>query len=191
MSSLLVLALLCCRSSSHYYVDVPVLSEDDENVPCHGYGGPRDRRLRCDPSPHQIVFDSNNRDQTSKQKRNLIIFDVDLTILESMHGFHAAIPPEYRQNGTQFLFKEDMNLEMMFVENPCPFSVLFRNHFLDILEYIHTDFGFSADIVLYTRARCDYAMEIALGIIKCYNLKYNNDSDNLGMFCIHSPSAQL
>ena len=164
------------ESSKHYD---PVFDRENGYVSaCHRYGGPGDQNLRCDSSPNQIVF---NSDQQCQQKQNLIVFDIDLTILESARGFHDAIPLKYRQNGTHCFSHEDIGLDMMFIQSPCPYSVVFRHRFLDVLEYIHTNL-FSADLVLYTRARWEYALEIAVGITRYYNLKYNNDSDHTGSF---------
>ena len=167
---------LVAQSSRHY--DPVVEQHSAPSVACHRYGAPKDSTLRCDDSPRQVIFKS---DRQSQQKRNLLIFDIDSTILEASSGFHASIPPLLRRNGTQCLTQSDLDLDLLFLQQPSPFSIVFRNRFLDLLEYLHFGDGFSADLVLYTRATSDYALEIAVGIVKGYNAKFSTAQTDLGL----------
>ena len=144
---------------------------------------------KCESSPHQIVFRSESIDQ----KRNLIIFDLDQTILESVEGFHEAVPSKYHHNRAgnefnalcdpsqdfEFVRSRNAKLDLLLLHKPRNFSIVFRKHFFDVLEYIHTDHSFSADIVMYTRAGSMYAQQVTLGITEIYKTKYHNISDGL------------
>ena len=150
-------------------------------APCHRHYGPEDTSLRCDSSHHQIIFPADKSEiRKSKQKRNLVVFDIDLTILESMHGFHKALPIEIRENKVRgvnivhTVCSSNTNLELLFMHEPCKYSIVFRRAFFNLLEYFHTDSGFVADLILYTRARPIYAQQVTIGIHQCYNSKYES-----------------
>ena len=180
---------------------VPELNHDNQaeaaNV-CHPIDGPRNQLLRCDSSPNQIIFNSNRHNHTKqKQKLNLIIFDIDLTILESVSGFHRALPSKILQspipNAIHNFCDSSFDLELLFVdvEKPCKYSVVFRKHFFDLLKYIHVGTGYSADLVLYTRARPLYVQQIVRGITKCYNRKYRQNVKNSLVLCIYLPQYNI
>ena len=81
-----------------------------------------------------------------EQKRNLIIFDIDHTILESIQGFHDAIPSKHSliSTGTplSILWHQRKHFELFFIYKPYQLSIVFRKDFLRTLEYIHTNRGF-------------------------------------------------
>ena len=148
---------------------------------CHTNGGPIDTSSRCDSSSQQIVYCSNQ----AKQKRNLIIFDIDLTILEAIPGFHDALPAALQNNAAKFhftpLYNKVLDLNLLLIVcvdisdgEQSRYSIVFRKHFFDLLKYIHFDQAYSADLVLYTRGSPRYARKITLGITECYKAKYPN-----------------
>ena len=141
-----------------------------KRIRCHDNDGPSDLKLRCDSSAHQIVSVSDGH----AQKQNLIIFDIDLTILEAMRGFHAAMPLKVRENTARvslcIFCKKGLGLDLMFIQQP-EYSIVFREHFFQILEYMHSH---STDLVLYTRARPEYAQQVAVGITACFKKVYSN-----------------
>ena len=153
-----------------------------------------DASLHCSSSSQQIVFHSNQ----AKQKQNLIILDIDKTIMESIEGIHEAIPMQFRNNAERFPFSQiyDKSLDLHLLLIVCIFgrmqttkySIVFRKHFFDFLGYIHSDQ--LADLALYTRGRPDYAQQITLGITECYKTKHpnHNISDSL---VVHIHSAYL
>merc|ERR1712173_400294 len=53
-------------------------------------------------------------------------------------------------------------------------GIIFRNHFFELLKYIHSDIGFSADIVIYGDARPTYTKQVSQAIIQCFKTKYPN-----------------
>ena len=160
---------------------------DCDPNPCHEFGGPTDRRLQCDSSPHQILYMPGTKTlQPQQQRPNLIIFDIDQTILESKDGFHEAIPKQIQNVSNNVLVMDpQMSVVLMFMQHPNKFTILFRRHLFEVLKYVHASARFSADLALYTRARYEYAAQIALGINKCYNEKYHNRSDHLSMYPPH------
>ena len=174
----LLLLITFAYSLGNFYDDWA----DGHQSRCH-HDGPRNYDLRCDSSAHQIVIGSN--ESVTKQKQNLIIFDIDHTILESIQGFHDAIPSKHSLSkvDTPFsvLWHRRKHFELLFIHKPRHFSIVFRKHFLRILKYIHTDSGFLADLVLYTRANPNYARLVAQGIAKCYKTKYQSSVN--GLFC--------
>ena len=123
------------------------------------------RSSLCDSSPEQIILVSN---QGRKQKTNLIILDIDLTILESAKGIHEVIKTQK--------FDSSEDLELLSIDLSNQYSIIFRRHFFETLEYIHNNRGFIADIVLYTRASADYAEQVTLGIEELFKAKYQNQS---------------
>ena len=170
---------------------------------CHGDVGPN----RCDSSPNQIVFS----EQTKQQKSNLIILDINQTILESINGFHKSIPQKYRfnkkpgqfndfwmpipfeqttdiinlrRNATRCSFNAYKTYEsdLLFIEKPIEHSIIFRKHFFHFLKYIDTNYAFSADLILYTQSGPKYALLIALGITEFYRSKYYNLVEDNIMF---------
>lgn len=151
--------------------------------PCHQDSGPTDQSLQCDSSPHQILFVPGSRNLSdANQKENLIILDIDQTILEMHPGFHPAIPPNHTQSGVRGVLDLQNNLAFMFMPKPRDLSIIFRRHFFDILHYMHTNSGFLADLVLYTRARYEYAAQIVFGINQCYNQRFHNKTEHLSMY---------
>ena len=76
------------------------------------------------------------------------------------------------------MFDAAEDLELLLLGLPYKCSMVFRRHFFELLKYIHTNEGFLADLVLYTRARPNYAQQVQLGIADFYDFKYeNNNSD--------------
>ena len=148
-----------------------------DSAPCHYPDGPKDQTLQCDSSPQQIVF----MNQESEQKRNLIIFAIDNTISESVYGFHPAIPKEFRHNADADPFRlfidKPSGLALLFLYKPIKRTIVFRNLFLETLEYIRANI--SADLLLYTRERPYYAEQITLGIDELYEAKNGKISDGL------------
>ena len=60
--------------------------------PCHYNGRPADNRLHCDPSPYQLLFIPGSRNVSyAKQKKNLIVIDIDQTVLDAKSGFDGPI----------------------------------------------------------------------------------------------------
>ena len=144
---------------------------------CHFNGGPADKYLHCDSSPYQILFIPGSYNQTyAKQKQNLIVIDIDQTILDVQSGFHGAIPKRHtrHQNGYGFKPQKDRDLVLMFLQEPREYSLVFRKHFFEFLHYVHTSSEFSADLVIYTRARYQYAAHVAIAINNYYNEQYRN-----------------
>ena len=142
---------------------------------CHTNGGPMDHKLKCDSSRHQIVLRAK---QNQPQKRNLIIFDIDFTILEAAEGWPLKLDvakcPFCQVHGK-------LDLELVFIgfimaSKTWKYSLVFRRQFFDFLVDIHTNSGYSADLVLYTECRPDYAKQVAFGIDECFKRKYHNMS---------------
>ena len=147
---------------------------------CHTECGPMDPGLRCDSSNDQIVIGvERNQASLSSQKRNLIILDIDLTILEAARG----IPDKLEAAKLPFhhIHEGRLDLELLFIgfiigSQIDKFSMVFRKHFFDFLVNINANSEFSADLVLYTAARPEYALQVALGIEEIFRTKYRNNS---------------
>jgi len=153
---------------------------------CHVDGGPMDSKLRCDSSHHQIVMTEKRKYQGNHaQKRNLIILDIDYTILEAVRGSPSLL--DARKLPFHEIHVGPLDLELLFIgfffkSGTQKYSMVFRKYFFDFLDYVHLNSGFSADLVLYTRARPDYAREVALGIDECFKRKYRNMSSTDSLF---------
>ena len=140
---------------------------------CHLVDGPKDQTLKCDASSHQIISVSN---QESKQKRNLIIFDVDHTILESKAGYHDVLKISNTKRKCMFEAGKDLELLLLGPPYTGKCSMVFRRHFFELLKYIHRDEGLNADLAMYTRARPNYARQVELGIDDFYRANYDNST---------------
>ena len=66
---------------------------------------------------------------------------------------------------------------------------MFRKNFFDFLKFVHDNHDFSADLVLYTRARPGYAKQIALGIADCFKAKYQDFNRSIALFRMLISSA--
>ena len=152
---------------------------------CHSDGGPMNHKLRCDSAHHQIVLGVGWDGGETLQKRNLIILDIDLTILEAAKG----IPDGLVAGKLPFhqIHPGQIDLEVLFIgfifdSETHKRSIVFRKHFFDFLIYINENSEFSADLVLYTAARPEYARQVALGIDEVFQTKYGNISDSHSLF---------
>ena len=173
---------------------VNIMHSTDWKYACHTNGGPMDSSLHCNSSSQQIVFFSNE----AKQKRNLIIFDIDQTIMEAIPEFHNAVPLTFRNLAERCpfsqLYVKSLDLHLLLIvcnvgTHTSKYSVVFRKHFFDLLGYIRLDKGYSSDLALYTRGRPDYAQQIALGITECYKARY--PKHNVSKSSVHIHSAYL
>ena len=173
--------------ANHFYVVsflIFTAEPHQTQQPCHS-NGPAYNVLSCDSSADQII---SSVEQGTEQKPNLIIFDVDFTILESTEGFHQAIPSKHRQppmDPTAPDFNLIYQREILFIHSPKS-SIIFRKHFFEFLKYIHTDIAYSADMILYASARPTYTQQVAQGITQCFKKKYRNISVDgmLIRFCL-------
>ena len=139
--------------------------------PCHYNGGPADERLHCDASQYQMLYTPGSHNQMiTPQKENLIILDIDRTIMDMHFGFHGPVP--WEQMGYAFRPRTNKDLVLMFMQDPREYMIVFRKHFFEFLRYVHTNQGFSADLAIYTRGRPEFAMEMVNQINKFYHLKY-------------------
>ena len=157
--------------------------------PCHYTDRATDDQLRCDPSPHQILFIPGAQNQThAEQKENLIILDIDQTILDSHEGADGPLFYKYARYGRGYAVKpkEDNDLVLMCLQDPKPFSIVFRKGFFEFLRYVYEDVGFHADLVVYTRARHDYAVNVVMGINSYYDKNYRSHHNDVpGMHYLH------
>ena len=145
--------------------------------PCHHTDRATDTLLQCDSSPYQILFIPGWENQThAKQKDNLIIIDIDQTILDSHFGSEGPVFNKHARFGESVTFKalEDKDLVLTLLQDPLPYSIVFRKHFFETLDYAQRETGFNADLVVYTRARQDYAQNIVTAINAYYNKNYRN-----------------
>ena len=135
-----------------------------------------DHHLKCDSSRHQIVL----RAKPKAQKRNLIIFDIDYTILEAEKGWSGKL------NAAKCPFchvhRGQVDSELIFIgfivdSEMYKYSLVLRRHFFELLLDTHANKAISADLVLYTKAYSGYARLVALGIDECLKRKYGNISD--------------
>ena len=146
--------------------------------PCHYTDRPTDEQLHCDSSPPQILFIPGGQNQThAKQKENLIIIDIDQTILDSHYGADGPVFYQYAMYKEGITLKPiaDKDLVLMCIQDPKPYSIVFRKGFFEFLHFVHEDVGFSADLMDYTRARHDHATNIVIGINAYYDKIYRDN----------------
>ena len=164
---LLLIILSCAHALDH-----------NDTARCHSPDVPGDKQLQCDSSSQQIVLFNQDCKQ---QKRNLVIFDVDNVILETVYGFHPAIPIMYRQDAqnrsSTILTDPSSGLDLLLLYKPMRCTIVFRHHFFETLQLIR-ETNISVELVLYASARSDYIQQVALGIQELYQRKYGNISDD-------------
>ena len=159
--------------------------------PCHLTDCATDNSLHCDSSPYQILHIPGSENQThAKQKANLIIIDIDQTILDSHEGADGPVFYQWARYGEGITVSpmDDSDLVLMFLEDPLPYQIVFRKYFFEFLDYVHRNCGFAADLMVYTRARHDYVLNIVMAINAYYNknyLNYLHDDDGADLPPIH------
>ena len=124
---LTLVSLYYLISSVHSMRGFRIIRSRTTDLPCHSSDGPMDLALRCEDSTAQIILHSNQ----AKQKRNLIIFDIDLTILEAIEGYHKAIPAALRNNGQkrpirQF-YDKALDINLLLIEVVVHHNLFFRS----------------------------------------------------------------
>lgn len=158
------------------------------SYPCyHGERGPSDTMLSCDSSSLQILSES----ESQTQKQNLIIFDIDATILDSQIGYHGPLFWKHARYGDVNAFKPhpEKDMVLMFLSEPREYSIIFRRHFFDFLDYVYKDSGFSSDLVIYHNGTPIYIYSLFIFnkcFQRCTNMRIRREMNMCPISCTPS-----